>query len=101
MYMANARPNARGPNANYIPLAIALGVCVGGNANFMFRVGGNANFSVLDTNMLVSPARNFRVGGLDQCKTPTQELCGAVEYKPTKFPIRCEKNNFVLINSCV
>ena len=33
--------------------------CVGGNTNFMYRVGGNANLAFLDTNMLVYPTQNF------------------------------------------
>ena len=52
-------PNARRPNATYIPLTGVGGWRRGtGNANFRFGVGGNANFSVLKvtpkyTNMLV------------------------------------------------
>ena len=51
---------------------LALGFCIGGNGNFMFRVGGNANFSVFRyQNMLVSPRRNCGVGGLSQRQDPT------------------------------
>ena len=28
-----------------------LGVCVGGNANFMFRIWGKANLAFFDTNI--------------------------------------------------
>ena len=82
MYMPNASPNARRPNATYIPLTRVLGFRVGGNTNFSVRVGGNTNFSVrvggntnfsvrvggntifsfLDTNMLVFPTQNFALG---------------------------------------
>ena len=48
----------------------ALGVGVGGNANVGVHVGGYANFSVLDTNILVSPTQNSRVLGLDQRQAP-------------------------------
>ena len=48
---------------------LALGFCVGGNANFMFLVGGKANFSViLDTNMLVSPTQILALGQLPNAK---------------------------------
>ena len=39
----------------------ALGVCVGGNANFMFRVGGNANFSVFRYQHVGNPTLDSRV----------------------------------------
>ena len=39
-------PNARIPNATYIPLTRIGGSRLGCNANFRFGVGGNANFSV-------------------------------------------------------
>ena len=35
----------------------------------------------LDTNMLVSPPQNSRVGGLEQHKAPTREFCIAIEYR--------------------
>ena len=38
-------------------------------------------FAFLDTNMLVSPTRNPGVGGLDQRKAPTRNVCVAVEYR--------------------
>ena len=57
---------------------LALGVCLGGNANFMFRVGGNANFSVFRYQHVGIPNR---VGGLDQRKAPTREFCISVEYR--------------------
>ena len=50
---------------------LALGVGVGGNANFSARVGSNANLVFLDTNMLISPTRDCGVGGLSQCEDPT------------------------------
>ena len=66
MYMANASPNIRGPNAKYIPLA-RIGctrLCIG-SARLHFgctRLG----VGFLDTNMLVSPMQNTRVGGQAQ-----------------------------------
>ena len=42
------------PNATYISLAH-----VGGNTNFMFRVGGRQILAFFDTNMLVSPTQIF------------------------------------------
>ena len=46
---------------------LALGVCVGGNANFM--------------------SENSRVGGLDQRKALTRKFCVAVEYRLKWYPI--------------
>ena len=77
MSMANVSSNARGPNATYIPparvrlvlgqWAFALGLW-----GFALGLGG---FS--DTNMLVSPMRNARVGSLDQ----REGIRVAVEYR--------------------
>ena len=44
----------------------ALRVCDGGNANFSIRVGANTIFSVLETDMLVSPTQNSDVGSIAQ-----------------------------------
>ena len=75
-------PNARGPNAKYIPLA---------------RVGctrlhvGSPKLGVgfLDTDMLVSTTRNSRVGGLDQREAPKQRDRVAVEYRLKAYiPLR-------------
>ena len=63
----------------------ALGVGVGGNANVGVHVGGYANFSVLETNILVSPTQNSRVWGLDQRQAPTREFCITVEYVYTSL----------------
>ena len=43
---------------------LALGFCVGGNANFMFRVRGNANFSVFRYQHVGISNTKFRCGGL-------------------------------------
>ena len=51
---------------------LTLGFCVGGNANFMLRIGGNANFSVFRYQHVGIPNAKFRIGGLSQCKDPTQ-----------------------------
>ena len=52
---------------------LALGFCVGGNANFMFRVGGVRQIlAFLDTNMLVSPTQNCGAGSVSQRRDPTQ-----------------------------
>ena len=51
---------------------LALGFCFGGNANFMFHAGGNTNFSVFRYQHVGTPNAKFRVGGLSQCKDPTQ-----------------------------
>ena len=48
---------------------LALGFCVGGNANFIFCIGCNA---FLDTNMLLSQTRNCGIGGISQRQDPTQ-----------------------------
>ena len=68
MYIPNASPNAMEPNATYIPLA-CMGACVGCAAICVkcaaICVGCTR---VSDTNMLVSPTRNSRVGG----SRPTQ-----------------------------
>ena len=68
MYMANARHNAKGPNANYIPLA-----GVGGFSEILaFALGETQILAFLDTNMLVSPTQNSRVGDIAQRDGPTQ-----------------------------
>ena len=48
---------------------LALGVRVRGNANFRVQVGSTG---VIDTNILVSPTQNSRVGGIAQREPPTQ-----------------------------
>ena len=53
IYMPNANPALAYPTPPIFHL-LALGVGIVGNTNFSVCVGGNANFSVLDTNMLVS-----------------------------------------------
>ena len=45
---------------------LALGVGVGGNANFSIHVGVPHILAFLDTNMLVSPMRNCGIWGLSQ-----------------------------------
>ena len=84
--MTNANPRVGDPMPPIFHL-LALGVAVGGNANYGMRIGGNANFSIsvggtqilafLDTNMLVSPRQNCGVGGLSQ----REWFCIAVEYR--------------------
>ena len=61
MYMANAKILRRGPDATYIPL-----ICVGGNANFVFRVWGKAYFRVFRYPHVGITNANSRVGGLTQ-----------------------------------
>ena len=53
---------------------LALGFCVGGDANFMFRVGGNANFSVFRYQHVGISNAKFHVGGIVRRKPPTQEV---------------------------
>ena len=48
---------------------LALGFCVGGNANFMFCVGGNANFSVFRYQHVGIPVAKLWPWG----SKPTQE----------------------------
>ena len=55
MYMPNASPNTRRPNATYVPLTR-----VHGKANFRFGVGGKANFSVFFKEFL--PFIDFNLG---------------------------------------
>ena len=85
------RPNARDPT-HPIFHWLALGFCVGGNANFTFLRRGQTQIlcfvsgetrilAFSDTNMLVSPAQNSGVGGLSQRQGPTQLFCVAVEYR--------------------
>ena len=66
MYMANARPNARGPNANYIPLA-GVGCSRLGIGCSKLRVG----CSKLRVGI---PNAKFLRWGLDQCEAPTQRV---------------------------
>ena len=79
--MANASPNARGPNTTYIPparIGLALGI-IGSRWALLVRVGhcwlalgvalGPKGFS--DTNMLVFLTRNRCIGGLSQHEDPT------------------------------
>ena len=71
MFMANASPNTRGHNANYIPL-LALGLALGVQG---FALGAQVFVhgprGYLDTNMLVFPMLNGRIGGPNQCDSPT------------------------------
>ena len=55
---------------------LALGFCIGGNINFMFRVGGNANLSVFRYQHVGIPNAKFHIGVLGQCKDPTQVFLG-------------------------
>ena len=70
--MANVSPNARRPNTNYISLArfgsasLGVGSASLGIGSAMLGVG------FLDTNMLVSPTQNGRVGGLNQRDGPAR-----------------------------
>ena len=86
MYMANASPNARTPNATYIPPArvrLVLGI-KGSHWALLTRVGhywlalgvalGPQGF--LDINMLVLATRKSRVGGI--AKHQREWLCIAV-----------------------
>ena len=59
---------------------LELRFCVGGNANFMFRIGDNANFSVFRYQHVGIPNAKFRVGGLSQCKDSKQVflLCSVI-----------------------
>ena len=50
---------------------LALGVGVGGNANFSVHIGVMQILAFLDTNILVSPTQNCGVGGLSQREDPT------------------------------
>ena len=50
---------------------LALGFCIGGNANFMFCIGGNANLSVFRYQHVGIADANFRIGGLTQREAPT------------------------------
>ena len=60
---------------------LALGFCVGGNANFMFCVGGYANFSILRYQHVSIPNAKFRAGGLSHREDPTQVFLRPVEYR--------------------
>ena len=51
---------------------LVLGFRVGRNANFSIHVGATQTLAFLDTNMLVSPTQNSRVGGIAQREAPTQ-----------------------------
>ena len=70
--MANASPNARGPNATYIPpvhVGVELGVYVIALGKLRVALGPQ---EFLDTNMLVSATRKSRVGGIAQSESPTR-----------------------------
>ena len=60
---------------------LALGFCVGGNANFMFRFGGNANFSVFRYQHVGIPNMKFRVGVYANTRTQCECFRVAVEYR--------------------
>ena len=60
---------------------LALGVCVGGNANFGVCVRGNANFRVLRYQHVGIFNAKLGVGGIAQREPPTQGICAAVEYR--------------------
>ena len=60
MYMANARTLCWGP------IFQLLGVCAGGNATFSVCVGVKQMLAFLDSNMLVYPTQNSRIGGIAQ-----------------------------------
>ena len=49
-----------------------LGFCIGGNTNFMFRIGGNANFNVFKYQHVGIAKAKLYVGGLSQREDPTQ-----------------------------
>ena len=53
---------------------LALGFCVGSNANFMFRVGGNTNFifSVFRYQHVGIPNANLLPWGSQPTKDPTR-----------------------------
>ena len=83
MYMVNASPNARGPNANYIPLARIVSTRLGvgsarlGVGSARRGVGSTKlGIGLLDTNMLVSPTRNCCVVGLNQRDSLTRVVSG-------------------------
>ena len=65
IYMANARILRWGPNATYIPPARVLGLALGVMQILAFALGIMQIIAFLDTNMLVSPTQNGRVGGLN------------------------------------
>ena len=51
---------------------LALGFCIGGNANFKICVGGNANFGIYRYQNVGIANAKFRIGGLSQHKDPMQ-----------------------------
>ena len=71
MYMANVSPNARGPNANYITL---------GRIRSARLDIGSARLGIgfKDTNMLVPPTQNGRIGGLNQLDGPARVVCSGI-----------------------
>ena len=58
----------------------ALGVGIGGNANFSGRVGGNTNFSIFRYQHVGIPNAKLSCWGY-QREAPTRELLVAVEYR--------------------
>ena len=63
----------------------AMGVCIGGNANFSVCVGGNAILAFLDTNMLVSPTQTLVLGVLPNAAAQGECFHVAVEYRLKSF----------------
>ena len=62
------------PNANYIQLA-GVGSARLGVVSTRLGVGSTKlGVGFMDTNMLVSPTPNDRVGGLNQCDSPMQAV---------------------------
>ena len=72
MFMANAKILYGDPTQPIFHW-LAFGFCVGGNANFMFRVGSKANFSVFRYQDVGIANVNFRW-------PKRQWFCVAVEY---------------------
>ena len=80
MYMANAKILRWGPNAAYIPLT-RIGGLRWGKGKFCFALGVRQILVFLDTNMLVSPARNFAFRLLPDADPQRERFCVAVEYR--------------------
>ena len=70
MKLANANPNARRPNTNYIPLARVGPVWHGVGSEWLGVGSPKLGAGILDTNMLVSSMQKGCVEGLNQCDNP-------------------------------
>ena len=75
---------------------LMLGFCVGGNSNFIFRVGGNVSFSDFRYQNVGLPNTKFciAIGGVVLRKPQHEKLCVAVEYR---LLWKKKKKNYMLI----